>query len=169
LRDGVTPIGRIYRPGKAKTLDLKEEEELSENLRKYFRHPTTRPYQADLANVAYESLKADRHMVVEAPTGLGKTAAVWSAVKAYASENRLRILWLTRTASQVRQVSYETGATPVYGSENYYVYTRLFRRLSREGLTKHVRLLDRPEDAHTIQVGRRQQRLRLYQSSKRQG
>jgi DNA excision repair protein ERCC-2 len=53
--------------------------------------------------------------VVEAPTGLGKTAAVWSAVKAYASENRLRILWLTRTASQVRQVSYETGATPVYG------------------------------------------------------
>jgi DNA excision repair protein ERCC-2 len=65
--------------------------------------------------VAYESLKADRHMVVEAPTGLGKTVAVWSAVKAYAMENRLRILWLTRTASQVRQVSYETGATPVYG------------------------------------------------------
>jgi DNA excision repair protein ERCC-2 len=65
--------------------------------------------------VAYESLKADRHMVVEAPTGLGKTVAVWSAVKAYAMENRLRVLWLTRTASQVRQVSYETGATPVYG------------------------------------------------------
>jgi DNA excision repair protein ERCC-2 len=57
----------------------------------------------------------DKHIVVEAPTGLGKTAAVWAAVKAYALENRLRILWLTRTASQVRQVSYETGATPVYG------------------------------------------------------
>jgi DNA excision repair protein ERCC-2 len=53
--------------------------------------------------------------VVEAPTGLGKTAAVWAAVKAYATEKKLRILWLTRTASQVRQVSYETGATPVYG------------------------------------------------------
>jgi DNA excision repair protein ERCC-2 len=53
--------------------------------------------------------------VVEAPTGLGKTAAVWAAVKAYATEKRVRILWLTRTASQVRQVSYETGATPVYG------------------------------------------------------
>jgi DNA excision repair protein ERCC-2 len=53
--------------------------------------------------------------VVEAPTGLGKTAAVWAAVKAYTSEKKLRILWLTRTASQVRQVSYETGATPVYG------------------------------------------------------
>jgi Rad3-related DNA helicase len=39
--------------------------------------------------------------VVEAPTGLGKTAAVWAAAKAYAEERRLRILWLTRTASQV--------------------------------------------------------------------
>jgi DNA excision repair protein ERCC-2 len=53
--------------------------------------------------------------VVEAPTGLGKTAAVWAAAKAYAEERRLRILWLTRTASQVRQVASETGATPVYG------------------------------------------------------
>ncbi len=53
--------------------------------------------------------------MVEAPTGLGKTSSVWAAVKAYATERRLKILWLTRTASQVRQVSSETGATPVYG------------------------------------------------------
>jgi hypothetical protein len=98
-----------------KTVDLREEIELSDNVRKYFRHPSTRPYQADLANTAYESLKTDKHIVVEAPTGLGKTSSVWAAVKAYSSEKRLRILWLTRTASQVRQVSYETGATPVYG------------------------------------------------------
>jgi DNA excision repair protein ERCC-2 len=58
---------------------------------------------------------ARRYVVVEAPTGLGKTSAVWAAVKAYAEEKRLRILWLTRTASQVRQVASETGATPVYG------------------------------------------------------
>jgi DNA excision repair protein ERCC-2 len=56
-----------------------------------------------------------RHVVVEAPTGLGKTSAVWAAVKAYAEERKLRILWLTRTASQVRQVASETGATPIYG------------------------------------------------------
>jgi DNA excision repair protein ERCC-2 len=98
-----------------KTVDLREEIELSDNVRKYFRHPSTRPYQADLANTAYESLKTDKHIVVEAPTGLGKTSSVWAAVKAYSWEKRLRILWLTRTASQVRQVSYETGATPVYG------------------------------------------------------
>jgi DNA excision repair protein ERCC-2 len=98
-----------------KTVDLREEIEISDNVEKYFRHPSTRPYQADLANTAYESLKTDKHIVVEAPTGLGKTSSVWAAVKAYASAKRLRILWLTRTASQVRQVSYETGATPVYG------------------------------------------------------
>jgi DNA excision repair protein ERCC-2 len=67
-----------------------------------------------LINKLYDSLR-DRNIVIEAPTGLGKTAAVWAAVRTYALENRLRILWLTRTASQVRQVSAETGATPVYG------------------------------------------------------
>ena len=98
-----------------KVIDLKEETELSDNVRKYFRHNEARPYQADLANMTYESLKTSRHVVVEAPTGLGKTSAVWAAVKAYGIMNRLKILWLTRTASQVRQVSSETGATPVYG------------------------------------------------------
>lgn len=43
------------------------------------------------------------------------TAAVWAAVKAYAEEKGLRVLWLTRTASQVRHVAGETGALPVYG------------------------------------------------------
>jgi DNA excision repair protein ERCC-2 len=60
-------------------------------------------------------LVTTKNVVIEAPTGLGKTSAVWAAVKAYAEEKKLRILWLTRTASQIRQVSAETGATPVYG------------------------------------------------------
>jgi DNA excision repair protein ERCC-2 len=68
-----------------------------------------------LVNQLYDELTTTKNVVVEAPTGLGKTSAVWAAVKAYAEEKRLRILWLTRTASQVRQVSAETGATPVYG------------------------------------------------------
>jgi Rad3-related DNA helicase len=40
---------------------------------------------------------------------------VWAAAKSFAEEKKLRILWLTRTASQVRHVASETGATPVYG------------------------------------------------------
>ena len=68
-----------------------------------------------MANQLYYELMTTRHVVVEAPTGLGKTSAVWAAVKAFAEERKLRILWLTRTASQVRQVASETGATPIYG------------------------------------------------------
>jgi Rad3-related DNA helicase len=61
--------------------------------------------------------------VVEAPTGLGKTAAVWAAAKAYAEERRLRILWLTRTASQVRQWPPRREPHPSMAG-GYYAYTR---------------------------------------------
>jgi superfamily II DNA or RNA helicase len=103
------------RPGRVRVIELKEGAELRSDLRRHFPHSETRKYQADLANKLYDELMTTRHVVVEAPTGLGKTCAVWAAVKAYAEEKKLRILWLTRTASQVRQVSTETGATPVYG------------------------------------------------------
>jgi DNA excision repair protein ERCC-2 len=102
------------RQGRVRVIDLKEDVELSENIKKHFKHPDTRPFQADLMNKLYDSLR-DRNIVIEAPTGLGKTAAVWAAVRTYALERKLKVLWLTRTASQVRQVSAETGATPVYG------------------------------------------------------
>jgi DNA excision repair protein ERCC-2 len=98
-----------------RVVELVRDAELQNNLKRYFRHAEVRPFQADLVNKVYESLADAQHIVVEAPTGLGKTAAVWAAVKAFAEERKLRILWLTRTASQIRQVSAETGATPVYG------------------------------------------------------
>jgi Rad3-related DNA helicase len=74
------------RQGRVRVIDLKEEAELSENIKKHFKHPKTRPYQADLMNKLYDSLR-DRNIVIEAPTGLGKTAAVWAAVRTYALEN----------------------------------------------------------------------------------
>jgi DNA excision repair protein ERCC-2 len=98
-----------------KVVELQKDAELRDGLRKFFPHAEIRPFQADLANKVYESLADSQHIVVEAPTGLGKTSAVWAAVKAYAEEKRLRILWLTRTATQVRHVASETGAMPVYG------------------------------------------------------
>jgi DNA excision repair protein ERCC-2 len=102
-------------PGRVRVIELVRDAELVDDLRKFFPHTEARPYQADLANRLYDELTTTKNVVVEAPTGLGKTAAVWAAVKAFAEERKLRILWLTRTASQIRQVSAETGATPVYG------------------------------------------------------
>jgi DNA excision repair protein ERCC-2 len=98
-----------------KIVELQRDAELRDGLKKFFPHVEVRPFQAALANQLYDELTTTKNVVVEAPTGLGKTSAVWAAVKAYAEEKRLRILWLTRTASQVRHVASETGATPVYG------------------------------------------------------
>jgi Rad3-related DNA helicase len=43
-----------------------------------------------LTNQLYDELTTTKNVVVEAPTGLGKTSAVWAAVKAYAEEKKLR-------------------------------------------------------------------------------
>ncbi|MEM4457506.1 MAG: helicase C-terminal domain-containing protein [Candidatus Caldarchaeum sp.] len=43
------------------------------------------------------------------------TAPVWAAVSAYAEEKGLRVLWLTRTASQVAHIASEIGCMPIYG------------------------------------------------------
>jgi DNA excision repair protein ERCC-2 len=102
-------------PGRVRVIELVRDAELRSDLRRHFPHGDIRPFQGDLANQLYEVMESSKHVVIEAPTGLGKTAATWSAVKAFAEEKRLRILWLTRTASQVRHVASETGATPVYG------------------------------------------------------
>ncbi|MEM0455361.1 MAG: helicase C-terminal domain-containing protein [Nitrososphaerota archaeon] len=114
---GLSPCpASIPQPGKVRVIDLEEDVQLTAALKRHFPHPTTRKYQADLANRLYELLSdGNRDVVVEAPTGLGKTAAVYAAVAKYAEENNLRVLWLTRTASQVKHVSLETGMLPLYG------------------------------------------------------
>jgi Rad3-related DNA helicase len=104
-----------------RVIDLQRDADLLAEVRRYFPHPTVRGYQADLANRLYEALTAmtEKIVIVEAPTGLGKTAAVGAAVKAV-TENfgGLRVLWLTRTAAEVSHVARELGslgARPFYG------------------------------------------------------
>jgi len=99
-----------------KVFDLKPDAELWPRVREFFPHAGVRRYQADLANQVYDALSSGyRDLVVEAPTGLGKTASVGAGVMAYAVENGLRILWLTRTGSQVSHVSRELRCLPIYG------------------------------------------------------
>jgi len=99
-----------------KVYNLKPESELSPRLSKNFRYAAVRKYQADLANKLYSLLTAGtRAVVVEAPTGMGKTAAVFSALATLSEETGLKLLWLARTASEVSKVAAEVGALPVYG------------------------------------------------------
>ncbi|HDD42077.1 MAG TPA: DNA repair helicase, partial [Nitrososphaeria archaeon] len=89
---------------------------MDKRVKEYFPHASVRKYQASLANNVYDALSAGcRDLVVEAPTGLGKTASVGAGVMAYAADNGLRVLWLTRTGSQVSHVSKELRCLPIYG------------------------------------------------------
>jgi Rad3-related DNA helicase len=57
-----------------KTVDLKPEAEMLKEVREYFPHQSIRKYQGDLANIVYQALKSgEKNIVVEAPTGLGKS------------------------------------------------------------------------------------------------
>ena len=57
-----------------KTVDLKPDTELFKEVREYFPHQTARKYQGDLANSVYQALTSgEKNIVVEAPTGLGRS------------------------------------------------------------------------------------------------
>jgi len=57
-----------------KTVDLREDVEMLDVVKRYFPHSSLRRYQADLANNVYEALtNSEKSIVIEAPTGLGKS------------------------------------------------------------------------------------------------
>ncbi len=67
-----------------------------------FPFPALRPGQEEIATSAQRSLAAREHLLLEAPTGLGKTAAVLSEALRFALANDLRLFVLTsRTLQQL--------------------------------------------------------------------
>jgi Rad3-related DNA helicase len=57
-----------------RVVDLKGDIELFKEVREYFPHQSIRKYQGDLANSVYQALtNGEKNIVVEAPTGLGKS------------------------------------------------------------------------------------------------
>jgi DNA excision repair protein ERCC-2 len=61
-----------------------------------------RPGQAEIARAAEDSLAAREHLLLEAPTGLGKTAAVLTAALRFALASDLRLFVLTSRTLQQR-------------------------------------------------------------------
>ncbi len=67
-----------------------------------FPHPELRPAQADIIEAVAEALRSERHLLLRAPTGCGKTAAVLHpAVQAALSHGR-RVFFLTAKTLQQR-------------------------------------------------------------------
>ncbi|MFH7859950.1 MAG: DEAD/DEAH box helicase family protein [Candidatus Aenigmatarchaeota archaeon] len=74
----------------------------NKSIEKYFAYQKWRKYQKEIAEIIYESLKNNKeHVVLEAPTGLGKTSAVLSATLPIIIDDELKLLWCCRTHQQV--------------------------------------------------------------------
>jgi DNA excision repair protein ERCC-2 len=70
-------------------------------IEKFFTYPSWRKFQKEIAEVVYNALKEKQHIVLEAPTGLGKTASVLAGVLPIAINNELKIIYACRTHQQV--------------------------------------------------------------------
>lgn len=69
-----------------------------------------RPHQRELVRTLHEGLGRGQHVVVESGTGTGKTVSALAAALAHARGAGRRVIYLTRTNSQARQVMVEYRA-----------------------------------------------------------
>jgi len=79
-----------------------------------------RPHQQELVSAVEDTVRMGGHLVVESPTGTGKTVCALAGCLSAARERDLRVLYLTRTNAQQRQVLLElrriNGRYPVFGT-----------------------------------------------------
>ncbi|MBI2661570.1 ATP-dependent DNA helicase [Candidatus Woesearchaeota archaeon] len=74
-----------------------------------FPYPKSRDIQTDMLNDVNLSLKEKRHMILHAPTGIGKTVSVLAPALAHAMKNDLTVFFLTSRHTQHR-IAVETLA-----------------------------------------------------------
>ncbi|HII71811.1 TPA: ATP-dependent DNA helicase [Candidatus Woesearchaeota archaeon] len=77
------------------------EASAGKDLGKYlFPYPEVRAIQKDLLDEVWNSFEEKRHLVVHAPTGLGKTAATLAPALRYALDNKKKVFFLTSRHTQ---------------------------------------------------------------------
>ncbi|NAZ29299.1 MAG: ATP-dependent DNA helicase, partial [Caldivirga sp.] len=67
---------------------------------RYLPYGDWRPLQARIADFIYDKLGEGRGIIVEAPTGVGKTAAALAAALAYSEGEPVKIVYMIRTNNQ---------------------------------------------------------------------
>ncbi len=70
-----------------------------------FPHEKPRTYQAEVSDAVTEALQSRNHLLLSAPTGIGKTAAALHAALRFALAKGKRIFWATAKTSQQAIVS----------------------------------------------------------------
>jgi len=67
---------------------------------RYLPYVGWRPLQAKIADFIYSNLGEGRGVVIEAPTGVGKTAAALAAALAYSEGEPIKVIYMIRTNNQ---------------------------------------------------------------------
>ena len=70
----------------------------------YFPYPQIRKVQVDMIKDVSNALKLKKHIIMHAPTGIGKTVSVLAPALPFAIKNNLTILFLTSRQTQHRIV-----------------------------------------------------------------
>ncbi len=71
-------------------------------LRRYFPYSSWRRFQREIAETVYDGLAEREVVIIEAPTGIGKTSAVLAGALAYAEETDSYLAYLVRTKSEAQ-------------------------------------------------------------------
>ncbi len=71
-------------------------------LRKYFPYSAWRKFQREIAETVYDGLVDKDVVLIEAPTGIGKTSAALAGALAYAEETDTKLVYLVRTKSEAQ-------------------------------------------------------------------
>ena len=86
-----------------------------------FPYQEPRPFQREIYLTVYEALRRGRPALINAPTGLGKTAAVLSAAVKYALETGVKIHYAVRTRNELAAPLRELARLRERGVEVDYV------------------------------------------------
>ncbi|MBI2653685.1 ATP-dependent DNA helicase [Candidatus Woesearchaeota archaeon] len=73
-------------------------EELTKEI--YFPYEKVRNIQSDMISDVHNAIKSKKHLIIHAPTGIGKTAAVLAPALSFAMKNNLTIFFLTSRQTQ---------------------------------------------------------------------
>ncbi|MEM3832046.1 MAG: helicase C-terminal domain-containing protein [Thermoprotei archaeon] len=73
-------------------------------IEKYFPYSSFRRGQKEIAVSVYQTIEERGHLIIEGPSGLGKTAAVLAGALPHVIENNVRLLFLARTHRELERI-----------------------------------------------------------------
>jgi len=74
------------------------------DIEKYFPYSSFRKGQKEIAIAVYQTIEERGHLIVEGPSGLGKTAAVLAGALPHVVESNIRLLFLARTHRELERI-----------------------------------------------------------------